>query len=381
MQRKAKYMKKLDRTRLSAAIEARAASDLSLCNIGGAAALVAQDGEILYENYFGESESFFGAPAPDTLYRLASMTKPITAVATMILVDRGLLSLEDRVETFYPAFSSMKVQLADGTLADNAVPITLRHLLTHSSGIGSGTVWSELVSRITEREREGVEAFVELLSESPLSFVPGTQSEYSAIGAFSVLTGIIQKVTGLPYEEFLKRELFEPCRMVDTTFSPTKEQWGRLITMHDKVDGRHAVGQTVEGCVFETFSPESYLGGAGLISSMPDYANFARMLLNGGVFEGRRVLSVEAVAELSRPQVAKRGHEKWGLGVRVATEPENTLPLGAYGWSGAYGTHFWVDPANRIFAVYMKNCRYDGGSGAVTSKNFEVDVYGSLSEV
>ena len=126
---------------------------------------------------------------------------------------------------------------------------------------------------------------------------------------------------------------------------------------------------------------ENYLGGAGLISSLEDYFNFAQMLLNGGTFDGRRVISERAINELSRPQVFKRSSEYWGLGVRVISDaPDNVLPEGSFGWSGAYGTHFWVDPFNRIIGIYMKNSRYDGGSGAVTSKNFEADVYSALSE-
>ena len=117
----------------------------------------------------------------------------------------------------------------------------------------------------------------------------------------------------------------------------------------------------------------------GLLSSISDYLNFAEMLLNGGNFEGNRIISEKAVAEISMPQYRKRIEEAWGLGVRVITDEKyNSLPVGTYGWSGAYGTHFFIDPENQIIGIYMKNSKYDGGSGAVTSKNFEVDVYSSL---
>ncbi len=163
--------------------------------------------------------------------------------------------------------------------------------------------------------------------------------------------------------------------MKDTTFVPNESQWKRMILMHDKVDGKNEIGNTYDGCVFDRFPQYNYLGGAGLISSLSDYLNFATMLMNGGVFEGKRIITEASVAEISRPQVYKRDKESWGLGVRVITsENNNVLPVGTYGWSGAYGTHFFVDPTNRIIGIYMKNSHYDGGS----SKNFETDVYSCL---
>lgn len=195
-----------------------------------------------------------------------------------------------------------------------------------------------------------------------------------------MLTGIIQKITGKPYGEFLKEEIFEPCRMVDTTFEPNEEQWARLITMHNKQDGQNVLGETCDGCVFENYPNHNFLGGAGLISSAQDYLNFAQMLLNGGTFAGKRVISETSVAEISKQQVFLSPQEWWGLGVRVITDDQEcALPVGTYGWSGAYGSHFWIDPTNQIVGVYMKNSRYDGGAWCVTSLNFEKDVYTCLS--
>ncbi len=365
----------LNRAALAEAIEARAKSDLELSNVGGASVLVAQAGEVIYKAHFGSASIGGESVSDDTLFRLASMTKPITAVAAMILVDRGLLSLEDSVARFYPSFSRMRVYESDAEVKE----ITVKHLLTHTSGIGSGEVWNASLQARTERDVESVERFIAFLSGQPLSFVPGTKQEYSAIGAFSVLTGIIQGITDMPYADFLKQTIFAPCEMKDTAFEPSAEQWRRLIEMHDRQDGRSAVGTTYDGCVFENVPVRNYLGGAGLISSLHDYWNFAQMLLNGGIFHGTRVLSENAVKVLSSPYAFKKEGECWGLGVRVRTEDADTsLPKGAYGWSGAYGTHFWIDPHNQIVGIYMKNSRYDGGSGATTAKHFEADVYSAL---
>lgn len=364
----------LNRDRLAEAINERANSDLELCNIGGASILVAQEGDVVYKGHFGFEDMCEKVVSDSTLFRLASMTKPITAVATMILVERGLLSLDDTVDSFYPEFSSLKIKEADGTLVPCEKKITIRNILTHSSGISSGTQWQESVKKMTDRDKESVENFVDFISKEPISFVPGSKQEYSGVGAFSVLTGIIQRIVGMPYGSFLEKELFEPCRMVDTTFEPNDDQWQRIIAMHGKENGKNIICKTCDGCVFESIPPRNHVGGAGLLSSLGDYLNFAQMLLNGGIFGGKRVISEASVAEISKPQFFKKAEESWGLGVRVITG-ENSLPVGAYGWSGAYGSHFWIDPSNKIIGIYMKNSWYDGGSGATTSKNFEKDVY------
>ncbi len=361
---------------LELAIETRIRSDFENYNINGVSVAVLQKDEIKYKRHFGVMNAKNRPVSDDTLFRLASMTKPITAVATMILVDRGLLSLEDTVEKFYPAFSNLKVANSDDVID---AKISIRKILTHSSGIASSIAWAESCKSITPSDVASVDAFVEFISRQPLSFVPGTKQEYSGVGAFSVLTGIIQKVAGMPFESFLQKEIFEPCNMVDTTFTPSKDQWSRVTDMHTKLEFGNGVDAMYDGCVFEWYPAHNYLGGAGLISSMNDYLNFARMLLGGGIFEGKRIVSEEAVKEISTPQVYNMENEWWGLGVRVIHgEKDGSLPVGCFGWSGAYGTHFWIDPSNQIIGLYMKNSRHDGGSGAITARNFEIDVYSAL---
>lgn len=365
-------MKILNKALLASAIERRMENDLTLCNVGGASVLVWQDGSTVYKKNFGAGVT------DNTLFRLASMTKPITAVAVMILVDRGLLSLEDTVDKFYPKFSVLKV-IENDSVVDIESKIAVAHLLSHTSGVGSGIAERYASKRMTKADIADVEHFTEFISAQPLSFRPGTKQEYSGVFAFSILTGIIQKISGMPYSEFLQKEIFEPCGMCDTTFEPTEEQWGRIITMHNKEDGRNTVGQTFDGCVFGGFPAKNYLGGAGLISSLSDYLNFAQMLYNGGVYEGKRIISENAVKEIGTLRFPSKATEGWGLGVRVInSDPANVLPAGTFGWSGAYGTHFWIDPVNRIIGIYMKNSKYDGGSGAITSRNFEIDVYSAI---
>nr|MBQ4318169.1 beta-lactamase family protein [Clostridia bacterium] len=158
--------------------------------------------------------------------------------------------------------------------------------------------------------------------------------------------------------------------------------WKRMITMHTKTDGKSTVFDMKPGCVFEATPVTHPLGGAGLISSLDDYSAFAEMLLDNGVGVNGRVLDELAVRMISTPHVPKsimRGAVQWGLGMRVITGADYpSLDVGTYGWSGAYGTHFWIDPANRVTAVYLKNAKYDGGSGSRTGRMFECDVYDSM---
>lgn len=376
-------MRQLDRARLAQNIESRMASDLEQNNVSGVSLLVKQDGEEVYRNHFGTVSPDSRVPlGEDTIFRLASMTKPITGVAILILVDRGLLSLSDPVSKFFPALAKPYMMKEDGIAIPVEETITVEHLLTHSSGIGSGNAWKYSPRPITEEDKQSVDSFVCAIAEQPLSFVPGTKAEYSPVAAFSLLTGIVQKLTGRDYEEFLHNEIFVPCGMKDTTFVPTNDQWARLITMHNKVDGQSVAVKIPPNCIFEGIPTTNYLGGAGLVSTLEDYSHFTAMLMNGGVYEGKRILSKEALLDMVTPRISEKKRNAtryWGLSVRVITTEEyRVLPVGSFGWSGAYGTHFWIDPVNRIEAIYLKNSRFDGGSGAVTSANFEKDVFAAL---
>ena len=170
--------------------------------------------------------------------------------------------------------------------------------------------------------------------------------------------------------------------MVDTTFAPSEEQWQRVVGMHNYVDGKGVTAPTVPGCVLDNCPVTHPLGGSGLISTLDDYIKFAQMLLCKGMAPGGRVLDEKWIDEMRKPQLPKEmmsENVNQGLGVRVITgDGYPWLPDGTYGWSGAYGTHYWVDPVNEITAIYLKNSHYDGGSGALTGKHFEEDVFLSI---
>lgn len=385
-------MKLLNKELLKKNLTKRISSDMAAGIISGSAALVRQNGEIICEEYFGSSVPGGSIPVNErTIFRLASMTKPITAAAALILVSRGQLRLDDPVEKYLPAFGQMHLAALDenGNLID-AGPvtekITVLHLLTHTSGIGTAEVGDKQMASMTAKDNCTLENSVDYYSRQGLAFLPFSAQAYSPLAAFDVLARIIELITGEDYNTFLKRELFIPCDMPDTTFLPSTDQWSRIITMHNLVDGCSCVGETTENCTFFDVPCSHYLGGAGLISTARDYSNFAEMLLNRGYFKNHRILPGELIDLMGTPHVPESimpGPERWGLSVRVITSKDygdhGILPVGTFGWSGAYGTHFWVDPVNRITAVYMKNSLYDGGSEAVTSRHFEEDVNASLT--
>lgn len=375
-------MKKIDKKKVKETVENTIRSDIKQGKVGAAAVCVMQEQEICYQQYF--SNDRLGISVSDnTLFRLASMTKPITAAAVLMLIDRGLLTLDTPVYQLIPEFQHMNIGcVQDGMirlLAPAKTAVTIRHLLTHTSGIGSGELGVLQNEAIPVSERTTLQQAVAHYVKNPLAFEPFAAQSYSPVHAFDVLAYITELVSGVSFDCFLKKELFEPLGMTDTTFSPNEEQWKRMIPMHTYENGEGKIIEFPQNSIFEGYPTTYFCGGAGLAATLKDYMKFANLLLNHGSWNGRQLISEKMICEMRTPQVPETimpGKERWGLGVRVITANDyGSLPAGAFGWSGAYGTHFWVDPVNQICAVYMKNSRYDGGSGARTAYQFEQDVY------
>lgn len=317
------------------------------------------------------------------MFRMASMTKPVTAVAIMALYDKRLIDIDDPVENYLPQFMDRYIvkMTDDGVekVYKAKTTLTVKHLLTHTSGLLAGECGIAYAKALSVEANKSLKGTVDYYSSVGLSFEPYTKNEYSGTAAFDVLARIVEVISGTDYAEFVTKYITDPCGMSNTVFVSTEEQWRRIIPMHTKTDGKSVVFEMKEGCIFKNVPVTHYLGGAGLISSLDDYTAFAKMLLNNGEINGTSVISEKAVKLISTPQVPESimpGNERWGLGVRVITsENYRYLPVGTFGWSGAYGTHFWIDPVNSIAAVYMKNSVFDGGSGAVIVENFEKDVF------
>lgn len=380
-------MNKLDENLLKINIEKAVQFDFDNHKVFGSAYCVIQEDNVIYKNCFGTTSADNAeAVTENTIFRLASMTKPITAIATLILVERGQLSLSDKVSDYLPEYKGVHItQISDTNekidLGKAQNDITICHLLTHTSGIGSDAA---KLQEMTDEDKKSIDNSIEFHAKAGLDFEPGTKQQYSGTGAFDVLVKIIEKITKTDYLHFLQQEIFEPCEMVNTTFIPTHEQWKQIIAMHNKVDGKSSVAKMKENCVFGDYPCTHYLGGAGLVSTLDDYSKFAKMLLNNGKTSKKQILSEETFRLLHTPFVSEKimpSNQSWGLGVRVIVkEAYKTLPVGAFGWSGAYGSHFWIDPTNKVAAVFMKNSRFDGGAANESARNFEKAVNDSFHQ-
>ncbi|MBE6926000.1 MAG: beta-lactamase family protein [Ruminococcaceae bacterium] len=370
----------IDPVLLEENLKNRINEDIDAQRISGAVVAVLQRGKIIFRGAMGKKTPGQSQKmTEDAIFRIASMTKPVTAVAALILAQRGKLKLDDPVSKYLPAYAGLKVGAEEVPCTE---PLRVWHLLTHTSGMEAdmeAKLWVKAIP--PERQRTIAEA-MDVYLERPLAFQPGAQRKYSGRAAFDILGRIIEMTAGVDFATFIQREICEPCGMVDTTFAPSAEQWQRVVGMHDYQDGCGILSQTTPGCVVDRVPITHPLGGSGLVSTIDDYIRFAEMLQNRGMGGDKRILEERWIDEMRRPQLDPTlMNEKvnQGLGVRViAGEKYPWLPVGSFGWSGVYGTHFWVDPVNGITAIYMKNSRYDGGSGALTGKHFEEDVFRAI---
>ncbi len=353
--------------------------------LGCAEIIVNQNGMRVFHECYGVDNATGRNLTKNTLFRAASMTKPITTVAFLRLFDEGYVDMKAPLSEYLPEFSHMYLghlneqnEIVIDKKAGNQ--LFLYQLFCHTSGIGVSSFAS-----IVHPEWKSTKDTCLFYSKMPLAFEPGSTQCYSTTAPFDTAAYIIERITGMQFAEYVRRYITDPLEMKDTTYMPTAAQWARMVGMHDRnAEGKSILGATTNGCVFSNIPPEACAAGAGMITSAEDYSCFAEMLLNKGMGRnGVRILSERTVKLMSTPQVSDEimdGDERWGLGVRVITRETyaHKLPIGSYGWSGAYGTHFWVDPVNSITAVYMKNSMFDGGAGSNTANCFEEDISASL---
>ena len=358
----------------------------------GIALRVLQNGETVAEVIKGVSDMDSRAEVTgDTMFRLASMTKPVTAAAVLSAQDKGLLDLFDPVYKYLPDFREMWVgkleKHEDGSVAvvpaeKAKKPLRIHHLHSHVNGICSGEVGNFQYDRIPLADKQSLAALTEWMGKNLLlDFQPDEVTGYSGVAAQDVVARIVERVSGMPFDEYVQKTIMDPLGVTDITFHPTDEQWGRMMCMHARdAEGRSFMDDSLGRTTFERFPITYFSGGASLCGTLNAYTKFAEMLRQGGEYGGRRILSRAAVGQMQTPwplpgTVGIGPVETWGLGVRVVRDGHPWLPSGVFGWSGAYGTHFWIDPANNITAIMMRNSRVDGGAGAAATLRFEKAVY------
>ncbi len=379
-------IKILDAEKLDKNISETALKDISAGKIPGCSVIVYQKGKKLFEDSYGYTNIYTKKPIEkNTLFRLASMTKPVTAVAVLLQLQKNKLKLEDKVSKYFPGFCKLKIEIrsADGThrLVTPSREVTLLDLLTHTGGFGSDETGTEITDAIPSESKSDLLSAVKYYEkEMMLSFDPGSMRSYSPVAAFDVLAAIVSLTSGREIDEFMQENIFSPLGMTDTSFAPDAEKRIRFADMFSISGGIPNSEELDE--IFSGFPLSYHAGGAGLAGTADDYSAFAEMLCDSATGRKKTILKKESAdlmrtAKMVPSDINENPSEVFGLGVRT-TLREKTLPEGVFGWSGAYGTHFWVDPANEITAVYMKNSFYDGGAGCMTAIQFEKDVMNSL---
>jgi CubicO group peptidase (beta-lactamase class C family) len=364
--------------------------------VAGASAVVAKDGKIVYRGNVGLRDVEGNLPiGDDTIFRIASMTKPITSVAAMMLVAEGKLSLDDPLEKFVPEFGKARVIItaaANGKSADEQFepvrrPITIRHLLTHTSGITYGFFGREPVAE-HYRQAEVSDGLIETpgtmadnvkrLARVPVLFHPGDKWEYGL--NTDVLGRVVEIASGQSLDRFFEERIFRPLAMSDTHFQLPKEKRSRLAALYTSKEDRTIrrvgkdpikLGPLVYSATLPLHEPYQYFsGGAGLVSTADDYVRFCQMLLNGGQLDGKRLLKPETVKQMTtnqigdlQPWIGSHGLQfGYGFGIVAesakqasaasATVKEPATP-GTYSWGGIFGTYFFVDPKEKLVCVLM----------------------------
>ena len=295
----------------------------------------------------------------NTLFRIASMTKPITAIGIMILAEEGKLSVEDPVEKYIPEFRGQKlVKRTDGTssLIEPAHPITLRNLLTHTSGLPANMP-KPMEDLYVKRDHTLAEV-VKLMGARPLDFEPGSKWSYCNAG-IDTLGRVIEVVSGQGYEKFLSKRIFEPLGMIDTTFYPTAEQLARAAETYDRRSGKMvAVPNSLLGSPVGARFP---IPAGGLYSTGADLAKLYQMMLNKGTRGKARILSPESVVAMTQVQTSELAAAftpgmGFGFGWAIVRKPSGVTAMlspGTFGHGGAFGTQAWIDPNKNLFVILL----------------------------
>ena len=334
--------------------------------ISGAVTLVMHNGKRVHCSAVGMADTENSKPMRvDAIFRIASMTKPITATAMMILQDEGKLHIDDEVGKHLSAFANPK--LSDGT----PVKLTIRDIMTHTGGITK------------KKDRTGtlnLKGVAEMIAAEAIEYPPGTSWRYTQ--GITVCGRIIEVASGMPYDDFLSERIFKPLNMVDTTFFPQGAQRERVVVTYQP--GENGTGIRPSELAYLRRAPEvkpvPYPSG-GLFSTAHDMALFFQAILNGGIYDGSRIVSEDAVRQMTSmltPKDMKTAFtpgNSWGLGWAVVREPQGVtgmLSPGTYGHGGAYGTQAWCDPVkNVVYLLLIQRRGFGNGDASIIRSDFQ----------
>lgn len=361
-------------------------------NLKGCSILVQHKNETKFLHSYGEDQK-------DSIYRIFSMTKPITAIATMILYERGKLDLFDPVSKYLEGFRNQRVVDASGERPVQK-EVTIQQLLNMTSGIvypeklyPAGTIFEEMTREFRKSNPSPTTIEISnLAGKAPLAFEPGQEWAYGANA--DVLGGIIEVVSGMSLGEFFRKEIFEPLGMKDTGFYLEDEKSNRLVSMYKKDAENNLVVVAQEDLpsmyvLLPDVKPSYELGGAGLFSTIEDYSKITAMLLNYGTFQGHRILGRKTVEFMSQNQLTKEQRKSiwfdsmhgYGYGNLMRIMIDQSLAgsngsLSEYGWDGLPGTYFMVDPKEELTLVYMQQNLH--GADLSLRRRMRQIVYGAI---
>lgn len=338
-------------------------SHIDAGHISGAVTLVARHGKVAHLEAQGLMDIAGNKPMEtDTIFRLASMSKPVGALAIMMLIEEGKVKLGDPVSKYLPSFADQKVAVKSGEGDDDyylmpvARAVTVLDLLTHTSGVMSGGVSNRAGNPLFNTRHEIGLAWVNELGAAPLEFQPGSRWAYSATAGFDVLSRIVEVASGQDFNSFLRERVFSPLDMDDIFFWPNDDQRQRLVTSYIADDS----GKLQPRNNPDSMSGEIFFSAAGgLMASAEAYAQFGMLLAQGGELNGVRLLGTRTMEVMRSAFIAdtlpgRNPGEGYGLGVRVLTDPlkmNSLLSEGTFGWSGFYGTHLFVDPVEEVVGI------------------------------
>ena len=360
---------------------------------GSNIAMVYKNSEVIYYNIQNSgkvgdkninSQSY--KPYKETIFPIWSMSKPITTVAILILLEKGLVNLNDRISKYIPELGSMKCESENGVYpCKNEIKII--DLLTHRSGFGYYGEAGYGYGFTNTIKYDNLESFAKDLSSVVLKFEPGTKYFYGINQA--VLGRVAEVASNKTFYQFLKEEIFDPLEMNETKFYLDPEDQSRFQPLFINTGDLKGFTYELNELSYKK-NNEAYFGGEGLVSTLNDYANFCKMLLNNGTYNGKRIIKKESIDLMTKKYSNSYPKEEYadirklgfyyGFSLFVLEKPEidkTNSSKGIYGWSGYHNTHFWIDPEKKLFAIFLSRSR-QGISTFDTQKEFRKAVYSSL---
>ena len=365
-------------------------------HVPGALALVLRDGQVVYRKAFGVSDVAKQAPLrTDAIFRVASQTKALTSVGLMLLYEEGKFQLDEPIAKYLPAFANARV-LATFNPKDSTYttvpangPVTIRQLFTHTSGLSYPVIGSREATAIYAKAGipNGIgtpagtlAASMDALGQLPLLHQPGTRFTYGL--SVDVLGRLIEVLAGQSLDQFLRQRLFQPLGMKDTYFYLPADKQARLVELYSEDAARQTVPMQPRGRMVPDYPKARgtyFSGGAGLSSTIDDYAIFLQMLLNGGTHQGRRFLKPATLALITQNQMGavSQGGNKFGLGFSLLTPQNARVPgpaTGSYEWGGIFGTTYWVDPQHKLVGLIYTQ-KYPNTTSGDLGGQFKKAVY------